>query len=214
MTINVPIRPGAALNDPETYRYVEDEILNAEYNVVLRHSYVPDRVYNKEGFVNILANYPWQEYGYKCGRWRRENMVEGSILEFVGIKFMTWEKKYNTVLLTDPRDGRPISEVTGMALGGVEPPAGRLLFAGDPHYAGILSARRDGKPEMAIVGSTRLGPPDYKQNIAAAARDLTKTMVPGRQPQATFYDPAPKYVARLGPWLADHPDTPPKPRKR
>lgn len=213
MTIDVPIRPGAALTDPETYRYVEEEVLNANYNLVRRHSYVPDRAYNPESFLNVLANYPWQVYGYKVGRWRRENFFDGTFLEILGLKYLTWEKKHDTVLLTDLRNGQPVSEVIGMVLSGVEPPAGRLLFAGGPHCAGIINTVRDGRRHMAIAGSTRLGDPTNDQAIGAAARDLTKVMVPGRPPRARFFEPPPGYLARLGPWLADHPGTPPKPPK-
>ncbi|GDY31990.1 hypothetical protein [Gandjariella thermophila] len=203
MTIDVPIRPGAALNDPETRRFVEDNIINAKYNWIMRHSYIPDRAYNKEGIVNILANYPWQEYGYKYGRWQRELFFD----ELPFIPLRTWEKKYQTLLLIDPRDGSPVEEVNGMAKS-VEPPSGRLLFAGDPHLAGVISTMRDGKRNISIVGSTRLGNPEGDQQIGARARDLTKVMVPEHAPQVQLFNPPKEYVKYLGPWLADHPEKP------
>lgn len=91
MTINVPIRPGAALADPETYRYVEDEILNEKYTKLDRRERM-EFAYDKEGFLNILANYPWQEYGYKYGRWERENFFDGTSLDILPVKWMMWEK--------------------------------------------------------------------------------------------------------------------------
>lgn len=85
MTINVPIRPGAALTDPETYRYVGDEILNKKYTKLDRRERM-EFAYDKEGFLNILANYPWQEYGYKYGRWERENFFDGTSLDILPVK--------------------------------------------------------------------------------------------------------------------------------
>jgi hypothetical protein len=209
MTINVPIRPGAALNDPETRRFIEDNILNAKYNVVLRNSYIPDRAFNKEGIVNVLVNYPWQEYGYKYGRWKREIFFT----ELPFIPFRTWEKKHESVLLTSLRDGSPVAEVTGMARR-VSSPSGQLLFAGDPHYAGVISTVVDGERHISIVGSVRLGNPEFDQVISARARDLTKVMVPGHTPQVQLFNAPTEYLKHIGPWLADHPQKPPKPSKQ
>ena len=203
MTIDLPIRPGAALNDADTRDFVEQHILNATYSVVLRNSYIPDRAYNKEGIVNILANYAWQEYAYKCGRWQRRPVFEH--LPF--IPWRSWETVHDTILLTRHATGQGIAEVTGLALK-VPPPSGRLLFAGDPHYAGVMSSVVDGERRMAIVGSTRLGHPEFKQTIAARARDLTKGMTPDRTPTVRLFDPPEEYVRHLGPWLADHPEKP------
>jgi hypothetical protein len=209
MTINVTIRPGAALTDAETYRFVEEHILNAEYDFVLRHSYIPDRAYNKEGIVNILANYPWQEYGYKYGRWQRVLVVE----ELGGlIPWRSWEHERNSpLMLTDPRTGREIAEFQGMVMK-AEQPAGTLLFAGDPAFAGVIRTTRDGQHTISIVGNTRLGHPGYDLEIAKKARDLTQIMVPGHPPAVRFLNPPQDYVKHLGPWLADHPDKPRKSR--
>lgn len=209
MTINVPIRPSAALNDPETRAFVEDRIINARYDFITRHSYLPDRAYNKEGIVNILANFPWREYGYKFGRWRRKPVIS----ELPFIPWYAWEVTYDTLLLTDPNTGQEIAEVNGLAMH-MRPPAGRVLFAGDPHYAGVINRVIKGERRMSIVGSARLSSPEYDQIIAARARDLTKVMVPGHPPQATFYNPPKSYLDSLGPWVADHPEKPPKPKKR
>jgi hypothetical protein len=206
MTINVPIRPGAAFKDADTYRFVEDNILNASYDVLVRHSYIPDRAYNKDGIVNILANYPWQQYGYKYGRWQRVLMVE----ELGGlIPWRSWEQKHNSLMLTDPITGQEIAEINGMAKE-ARPPAGLLLFAGDPAYAGVISTTRDGKRNISIVGNVRLGHPESEQGIAEKARDLTKAMVPGRRPEVRLYDAPQGYVKHLGPWIAEHPNKPPK----
>jgi hypothetical protein len=208
MTINSPIRPGAALNDPETYRFVEEKILDAKYDVVTRNSYIPDRAYNKEGIVNILANYPWHEYGYKSGRWKRVAVIPE--LDF--IPWREWGQVYETVLLVDPATGLDIAEVNGI-IRRVEPPSGRLLFAGDPHYAGVISSVVKGERHIHIVGSTRLAYPTDGIAISAKARDLTKIMVPGDAPQVQLFNPPTDYLKLLGPWLVDHPQKPPKPGK-
>jgi hypothetical protein len=206
MTINVPIRPGAALADPETRRFVEAHVLNAQHNVVVRHSYLADRAYNKEGIVNVLANYPWREFGYKYGRWQRVLVVE----ELGGlIPWRSWERKSTTLLLTDPRTGQEVAEVEGLATR-VQAPAGRLLFAGDPAYAGVVSAVRDGERSIFIVGNIRLGHPEGVQGIAEKARDLTKAMVPGRPPPAQLHPLPESSLRHLGPWVADHPEKPAK----
>ncbi|HEY2059005.1 MAG TPA: hypothetical protein VGH57_11605 [Amycolatopsis sp.] len=166
MTINVPIRPGAALADGETRRFVEANVLNAEYSVVVRKSYLPDRAYNKDGIVNVLANYPWREFGYKHLRWQRVPVVEqlGGL-----IPWRAWEKRSTTLLLTDPRSGHEVAEMQGLVKD-VEAPAGRLLFAGEPGYGGVVSAVRDGRRRVFIVGNARLGHPEAVQDIAAKAR--------------------------------------------
>jgi hypothetical protein len=207
MTINSPIRPGAALNDPETYRFVEENILNAKYDLVTRNSWIPDRAYNKEGIVNILANYPWQEYGYKSGQWQRVQVFD------LIIPFREWQQVYETVLLTHPTTGQDVAEINGI-IRKVQPPSGRLLFAGDPHYAGVISSVDKSERHIYLVGSTRLSYPTNSLKIAEKARDLTKIMVPGHAPQVQLFDPPADYVNHLGPWVADHPQKPPKPRKQ
>jgi hypothetical protein len=212
MTINVPVRPGAALNDTDTRRFVEDNIINATYGMTDRTLKRPDFAYSKEAIVNILANYPWQEYGYKKGRWARIKFDEN------WIPIRTWQKSYRTLLLTDPATGREIAEVGGDVCPGEEP-SGRLLFAGDPHYAGVLNTVVAGQRRMCIVGSLHLiKEPQVgdledlakgaSRGITIRARDLAKNMVPGQRPQAQLYDHPEKYRSLLGPWVADHPDKP------
>ncbi|HVW41304.1 MAG TPA: hypothetical protein VHC18_08135 [Amycolatopsis sp.] len=215
MTIDVPIRPGAALNDPETYRYVEDEILNKQYNALDRRVGTPELVYNKDSFLNVLANYPWQEYGYKYGRWQREGVFEGTNLDFIPLKWMSWERRYFTVLLTHPANGQPVAEVAGAGLR-IDGPAGKLLFAGDPHYAGILNVVTHGRRHMSVVGSPRLAPSEKDRHgpIAGPANKVAQGLVPGRRPQVRLFEPDPAWASRLGPWIADQPKRPPKPGKR
>jgi hypothetical protein len=122
------------------------------------------------------------------------------------------KRSTKTVLLTDPATGQDVAEVNGIIIK-VEPPSGRLLFAGDPHYAGVISSVRKDERHIYIVGSIRLGYPEADTTIAARARDLTKIMMPGHAPQVQLCNPPAEYLNRLGPWLADHPQKPPKPRK-
>lgn len=204
MTINVPIRPGAALTDPGTRQFVEDTILNASYDVITRNSYIPDRAYNKEGIVNILANFPWRTYTYKFGRWQRIPVLQGHITFFPS--WRAWEQKFHSIMLTDPDTGRDIAELNGMAKH-VQRPGGTLLFAGDPHYAGVIdSTTTKGKRALSIVGNIRLmGDPENRIDVANKAKEITKTLTPGHPPNVRLYDPSPKYTQHLGPWLADHP---------
>lgn len=213
MTINVPIRPGAALDDPETHRFVEEHIVNGSFGRSERFLDFPELPYNKEAIVNILANYPWQEYGYKKGRWARVSFDE------VWLPMLrTWEKVHHTLLLTHPGTGQEISEVSGLIIPGTSP-SGRLRFAGDPHYAGVADVVTDGERRVCVMGSIRLiqepqvdrmagTAKGTRRSLATRARDLAKVMVPGRQPQAQLYEPPEKYLKLLGPWLADHPDKP------
>ncbi|GDY34065.1 hypothetical protein GTS_56980 [Gandjariella thermophila] len=204
MIIDVPIRPGAALSDPKTRQFVEENIINATYDFSDRYRKIPELAYNREGIVNVLANFPWQEYGYKKGRWQREPIS----WEIDFLPFRVWEKVYRGFLLTDIATGEEISEVRG-AVSSVMPPSGRLLFAGDPKYAGVINTMPDGERRIYIVGSIRLARnPESVTEIAQRASELTKTMVPERPPQVQLFDLPAKYLKRLGPWLADHPGKP------
>lgn len=170
----------------------------------------PDRAYNKEAIVNILANYPWREYGYKKARWAR------AVIDENWLPIRTWQKIYKTLLLTDPATGQEIAEVGGNPCPGEEP-SGRLLFAGDPHYAGVLNTVAYGERRVCILGSIRLikepqvdllAATAAGASITALARGLAKVMVPEQRPRAQLYEPPEKYLKRLGPWVADHPDKP------
>jgi hypothetical protein len=170
-------------------------------------SYMPDQGYNTEGIVNILANYPWQQYDYKYGRWQRKPVLHG--YEFVCPWWKSWEEEYGrVVLLTHSTQGNAIAEMTGMVML-AEKPSGRLLFAGDPNYAGVISIVVKGERHVFIVGSTRL---DYGRGVTIPeiARDLTKIMVPGQPPNVRLREPAGINHKDLGPWIADHPEKPPK----
>jgi hypothetical protein len=202
MTIDVPIRPGAALSDPETRQFVEEHILNASYDFSDRYRKIPELAYNKDGLINVLANFPWQEYGYKKGRWQREPLS----WEVDFLPFRVWEKVYRGFLLSNPATGQEISEVRG-AVSSVVPPSGRLPFAGNPQYAGVMNTVVDGERRIYVVGSIRLArDPESATEIARRASELVQTMVPERPPQAQLFDLPPKYLERLGPWQADHPD--------
>jgi hypothetical protein len=87
-------------------------------------------------------------------------------------------------------------------------PAGRLLFAGDPYYAGVISTITAGTRHISIVGSIRLG--GGSSAVSGKASDLTKVMAPGRPPQAQLFNLSDKYMKLLGPWIADHPEKPAK----
>jgi hypothetical protein len=91
--------------------------------------------------------------------------------------------------------------------------AGRLAFAGDPQFAGVISASAtSGERHMSVVVSTRLvgvvTPRELPVLSSRLARDLAKMMLPERPPVVTAADPRPQYLENLGPWLADHPTKP------
>src|SRR6266511_2438365 len=170
MAMNLSIRPGAALAEPETYSFVEREIINASYGPLVRRSWIPDRAYNKDGIVNVLANYPWRPYHYKYGRWHRVPFFPN--LPFVRLR--TWAEQYDSILLVDPATRRGLAEVTGIALfgryttgGGRAPHSGSLLFAGDPQLAGVVNAVVGRRRHMFIVGSVSLRHAMYAQEISA-----------------------------------------------
>lgn len=217
MPINVPIRPNAALNDPETRQYVETEVIN-RVSSSNRNANILDWAFNPDGIVNILSQYPWREYTYKHGQWARVRIHDP------GIPIRWWEKTYHTLMLTDAGTGQEIAEIQGLAFQAkIESPRGHALFAGDPHYAGVINMMVNDKRRMGIVGSVRLSDErhvdplsfgDGYRDVLKKASELATIMVPERRPEVRSYETPAQYLRRIGPWLADHPNKPPRGRWR
>lgn len=209
MSIDIPTRPGAALNDPETRKHVEYHITNAEYTRDEKRGVAMKYAFDVDGIVNILANYPWQKFHYKSRRWWKQPLShEVAFLPFMRV----WKVAAFPVLLLDPRSGTEISQVTGTRMRDIPSPSGELLFAGDPHYAGVLNVAMDQGRHIAIVGSLHLAltSPEQYIHIGGKASELARTMSPERTPEAHLGEFPKRYLKTLGPWVADHPGKPPR----
>ena len=81
--------------------------------------------------------FPWQEYGYKYGRWQRVRALFD-----LGSERYKWSRTYDTFQLVDRASGQAVGEflAAGAKLAKYE---GTVWFAGDPEIAGVCSPTPD-----------------------------------------------------------------------
>ncbi|OLR93453.1 hypothetical protein [Actinokineospora bangkokensis] len=208
--LDVDPEPGSALSDPDTRELVARRVVDREWGALERRSWVVEQSYNPEAIVNVLAHHPWRELRYKYGRWYHDLVFA----ELSGLlPWRQWALRKKTLLLLDA-DGDEVGEFGGLKIpvAGAE---GTLLFAGDPAYAGVISAvGEDGERDVVLVGNVRLGHPDLPVTIGERARDVARTLRPGRDVDVVLHDVPEAEAAHFGPWVVDHPKRPPKPAKR
>lgn len=145
---------------------------------------------------DVLACYPWQEYGYKYGRWQRvRTLIE------MGFGRYKWAKTYDTFQLVERATGRAVGEflAAGVKLAKY---GGTVWFAGDPAIAGVCS------PTADEAGPNWLAISAFADQRAAA--EQLDQLRPGG---AMWLPPDP--TGRLAdssaePWVVDHPAKPAK----
>lgn len=197
--MNIEIAPGAALNDPRLQQAVAER--------------VGRRIGRDEALrtQNILAHYPWREYGYKYGRWEWEQ----TFFSIVATRYK-WAHAFRSVALVDPA-GRELGEMTSYRIESSDLVkfSGRFWFAGEPTIAGVYSPVGDGVEKLNLVWSRLL--------VSKAAQDYALIMRPGAQPALPHADLRPSGSSSaskkhmdsmggrsIGPWVVDHPVKPTK----
>jgi hypothetical protein len=154
-------------------------------------------VTNTESRVrNVLLTFPWQEYGYKYGRWQRVRALFD-----LGMERYKWSRTYDTFQLVDRASGRAVGEfvASGAKLAKYQ---GTVWFAGDPAIAGVCSPTPD-----------EAGPNWLVFSAFADQRAATEQLDQLRPGVAMWLPAGP--AGRLAdspdaPWVADHPDKPGK----
>lgn len=195
MDMNVPIAPGAALNDSELRRNLQvrfSELAGDSRKSMLAYISPRDSL---ERIWHFLAYFPWREYEYKFGRWQRVARWWWDTHEFFAKK---WVQTFDGFQLLDPQTGQEFAEMA--------PPqpelfqqSGRLWFAGDPMAGGVFSPAGDGRREVHFV---------WKRGIwLGEARTITEQV--GLKSSARgISEPGRGRPVGWAPWLVDQPIMP------
>lgn len=170
----------------------------------------------------FLERYAWQEYPVKCGRWRVGDASSFTLTGGTNLSGPWTKKEWNIdlswVLLLDPATRQPIAAHT-VDWWREERPEDRhlffpvssktasLWFAGDPRVGGMFTPAGNGhraafghRAGNSTIGNYRTwenGPQPFEELTAKAA-------------SWSYED---KVSAEFGPWLADHPQQPPRPKR-
>ncbi|HWE92301.1 MAG TPA: hypothetical protein VG317_22740 [Pseudonocardiaceae bacterium] len=196
--MDFPIAPGAALTDPRLQQAVAQRV---------------GRRMGREDALriqNILAHYPWREYGYKYGRWQRVDTLLNT-----GYK---WGQVFESFVLVDTTSGQEIGELTaeGLSLFKLAKFSGKLWFAGEPTVAGVYSPAGDGVQDLRFVRSPFIEQKAVKEQALAMRPGHNPPLpqaTPGATAKLTPEETQKRWAAPYtrGPWIVDHPDKPPKP---
>jgi hypothetical protein len=199
----IEIVPGAALNDPRLQQAIAQRVgRRISRDDALR-------------MQNILAHYPWREYGYKYGRWEWEE----TFFSVVATRYK-WAHAFRSVALVDPA-GTELGEMTSSTTettSDLVKFSGRFLFAGEPTIAGVYSPVGDGVEKLNFVWS-RLLQGKTVENYALTMRPGDHPALPQIDLRQTVSAAASKKHLDsmggwpIGPWVIDHPDKPTKVKK-
>ncbi|MBS2962916.1 hypothetical protein KGA66_07670 [Actinocrinis puniceicyclus] len=202
MTGTLP--PWSPLNDPRLSAQVDKDLHN-------KRSAIRNRA---ELYAYLLQRYAWQEYPVKCGRWRITDdpmaLTGGAIYSGPWTK-KAWTPDVTRMLLLDPATRQPIAAHVvpwNFALDvrkgwPVDTKTTSIWFAGDPRVCGMFTPVGDGHRVALGCRSGREGievweGPEHFERLAAriAAEPYVDATPPG-----------------YGPWIADTPKPPPRPKR-
>lgn len=205
MTDSLP--PWSPLNNPQLAARIQAGLQAAQ----------PFERAHAQRDLYFLERYAWQEYPVKCGRWRS---IDDPMALTGGPRYSgPWTKKSWTadlgcVLLLDPSSRQPIA-THSVQWWTIERPDRHLImpvtgatnslwFAGDPRAGGMFAIAGDGG--NAAFGY-RFGKDGLKSWDEGPARFEKAAPLLAAQP----YDE--NDFREFGPWLADQPEPPPRPKR-
>jgi len=178
------LAPGAALHDPELRQLVQR----------MRGSGRSGERETGRCLEGLLGQYPWQEYGYKAGRWERTDSAVG----LFGL--WRWSRTYQVFQVIDPRGGSPLAELRDPDGAALAPPEGSVWIAGDPRVAAAYSPAGDGKRTVRLAVS-----PFVPQ---AEAMEFAATARPGDRPPFALVRYEERFPYGGSTWLTDCPGKP------
>jgi len=163
----------------------------------------------------FLERYAWQEYPAKCGRWRRvdaPDALTGDTNVSGPWTKKAWTVDYSWLLLFDPTSRQPIAvhlvgwpteQRNGQLVAPVGGQTTSVWFAGNPRLCGLFTSVGDGHSaffgfRLGERGLRRWEGPQHFEQLAA---------------QAAAKPFADAQSAEYGPWLADQPEAPPRPKR-
>jgi hypothetical protein len=212
--MDVEIRPGAALKDPDLQHVIDKQLRKSRrvlwssvliVPAIITYPLARTMLTDVNLCQHVYANYPSRAYSCKFGRWQWAQDGKGSLWNQLGLgvgAHMGWVRNYQWISLFDPDSAQPLGDfyLPKLIRHGIEREASRVRFAGDVNVGGIFSA----------INGAHLGAPAARANRWSGS--LLKpllTMTPDRPSAPYVPEPEdPRIVSWLGPWLADSPQPP------
>ncbi|MHA6760260.1 hypothetical protein [Streptacidiphilus sp. PAMC 29251] len=154
----------------------------------------PDGDLEGRCLAHLVREFPWQEFGYKAGRWERADSPLGLF------NHRRWGRNREVLQLIDPRGGRPVGELRDAGGVRLPEPAGTVWIAGDPRTVAGYSPVGDGVRVLRLAVSPFVP--------RREALEFAATMRPGDRPPFPLV-PYEERQPHGGPtWLADRPGKP------
>lgn len=206
MTGTLP--PWSPLNDPRLSAQIQERLRDEREpfrNRALRDLY-------------FLERYAWQEYPVKCGRWRVGAASSFTLTGGTNLSGPWTRKEWNAdlscVLLLDPSTREPIAAHTvdwwtdvddgGHPLKPVDTRTTSIWFAGDPRVCGLFTPVGDGHRTAFGFRFGKSGLRSWKEGPAGFEK--TASLIAAEP----FADTT---ASEFGPWIADRPEPPPRPKR-
>lgn len=199
------------LNDPQLSAQIQARLANGQEKTRVE----------AQRDLYFLERFEWREYPAKCGRWHLGEagsftLTGGSNLSGPWTK-MDWSPDYRWVLLLDPASRQPIAAHIVNDWWVEDPKARQVVpvangvtsfwFAGNPLLGGMFTPAGNG--HRAVFG--------YRSGHSEVANFVNWTSGPARfeqlAAQAASWTYTDKVASEFGPWLADQPQQPPRPRR-
>jgi hypothetical protein len=144
-----PIRPDAALNDPDLRIGLQAHLDVLEAAAAAGGPAQQKALQMGRDTWSVLAAYPWQRFNYRYGRWQASIIFWRALITFDAWESYTWQRADDSFQLLDPHSGQAVGEFFSRAwlrkVSATPPnesevldePGGTLDFAGDPGSLGV-----------------------------------------------------------------------------
>ncbi|GII23340.1 hypothetical protein [Planosporangium mesophilum] len=214
MTPTDPIRPGAALTDPNLREALAERLTRLEAAAATGGRKEKQSLEDARDTWSLLAAFPWQRLNYRYGRWQSAQTFWKAAITLGLWESYHWERTTESFQVLDPytgarlgefypqselkrRVGRPYTETDLLQM-----PGGTLEFAGDPASIGVYRLVGGDVDTISLSWCPWLNNVTLRKGIAMLRAGNADRLPPPYQ--FVDLDLLDKYRA----WFADEPDKP------
>jgi hypothetical protein len=214
MTPADPIRPGAALDDPNLRAALAERLPALEAAAATGGSKAKEALTNALDTWSLLAAYPWQRLSYRYGRWQSAQTFWKGLVTLGMWEAYHWARNADSFQVLDPYTGARLGELYAQSalkrrVGEpytepdlIQMPGGTFEFAGDPASIGVYRPVGGGADTIRLSWCQYLNVGTLRKGIDALRTGSADRLPPPYQ--FVDLDLLDKYRA----WFVDEPDKP------